>query len=237
MNYKEFIENKRHTSLDYGFKPIWYPDEIFDFQKHIVEKSLIKGRIGIFADTGLGKTRISLTIAQNIIMKTNKRVLILTPLAVAFQFLKEAEAIGIDDIEYSRDGKYTKKIILCNYEMLKNFNSSDFEAVILDESSILKNFNGHFKTQISYFMRKVPYRFLTTATPSPNDFIELGTSSEALGNLGYMDMLKKYFRNNQNDIDSNNRNIGEQWVLRPHAERPFFEWVNSWSIMVKNLVI
>ena len=117
--------------------------------------------------------------------------------------------------------------------MLKNFNSTDFEAVILDESSILKNFNGEFKTQITYFMRKIPYRFLTTATPSPNDYIELGTSSEALGYLGYLDMLKKYFKNNQNEINSNNRNIGEQWYLRPHAEKPFFEWVNSWSIMVK----
>ena len=82
-------------------------------------------------------------------------------------------------------------------------------------------------------MRKVPFRFLTTATPSPNDYIELGNSSEALGELGYMDMLKKFFKNNQNDIDSNNRNIGEQWYLRPHAETAFFEWVNSWSIMVK----
>lgn len=234
MNYQEFIENKRHTTIDYGFNPIWLPNDcLFDFQKYIVEKAIKKGRMGIFADTGLGKTRISLAIANNVIKKLNKRVLILTPLAVAFQFLKEAELMGIDDIEYSKEGKFTKKIILCNYERLKYFNETDFECVILDESSILKNFNGQIKNHITTFIKKVPYRFLTTATPSPNDYIELGTSSEALGYMGYMDMLGKFFKNNQNSIDSNNRNIGEKWYLKPHAERAFFEWVNTWSIMVK----
>lgn len=234
MNYQEFIENKRHIAIDYGFNPIWLPDDcLFDFQKYIVEKAIKKGRMGIFADTGLGKTRISLAIANNVIKKLNKRVLILTPLAVAFQFLKEAELMGIDDIEYSKEGKFTKKIILCNYERLKYFNETDFECVILDESSILKNFNGQIKNHITTFIKKVPYRFLTTATPSPNDYIELGTSSEALGYMGYMDMLGKFFKNNQNSIDSNNRNIGEKWYLKPHAERAFFEWVNTWSIMVK----
>lgn len=233
MDYQEFIESKRHTTNDYGFKSIWYPKTIFDFQKYIVDKAVKKGRMGIFADTGLGKTRISLSIAKNIIEKTNKRVLILTPLAVAFQFLKEAKEIEIDDIEYSKDGKFTKKIVLCNYERLHYFNSNDFECCILDESSILKNFNGEIKNQITNFIKKIPYRFLTTATPSPNDFIELGTSSEALGYMGYMDMLSKFFKNNQNSIDSNNRNIGEKFYLKPHAEKSFFEWVNSWSLMIK----
>ena len=234
MNYKEFIENKKHTSIDYGFNPIWLPENcLFDFQRYIVEKAIKKGRIGIFADTGLGKTRISLAIANNIIKKTNKRVLILTPLAVAFQFIKEAELMGIDDIEYSKFGKFSKKIILCNYERLQYFDEKDFECVILDESSILKNFNGQIKNHITSFIKKVSYRFLTTATPSPNDYIELGTSSEALGYLGYMDMLTKFFKNNQNSIESKNRNIGEKWYLKPHAEKDFFEWVNSWSIMVK----
>lgn len=234
MNYNDFIESKKHTTGQFGFEPVWYPEEIFDFQKYIIEKAVIKGRIGIFADTGLGKTRISLTIAENIIRKTNKNVLILTPLAVAFQFLKEAEEIGISDIEYSKDGKFTKKIVICNYERLHYFDSSDFDCVILDESSILKNFNGQIKNQITSFIKKVPYRFLTTATPSPNDFIELGTSSEALGYMGYMDMLTKFFKNNQNSVDSNNRNIGEKFYLKPHAEEAFFQWVNSWSMMIKN---
>jgi len=160
-------------------------------------------------------------------------VLILTPLAVAFQFILEANKLGIDDIEYSNDGRFTKKIVICNYERLHYFNDKDFVGVILDESSILKNFDGKIKSQVTAFVKKIPYRFLSTATPSPNDYIELGTSSEALGYMGYMDMLGKFFKNNQNSVDSNNRNIGEKFYLKPHAERDFFAWVNQWSIMCK----
>ena len=233
MNYLEFLERKRHSIGDYGFEPIYIPDIAFDFQKHIIEKSIRKGRIGVFADTGLGKTLIQLSIANNIVLHTNKKVLILTPLAVAFQFIIEANKLGIDDIEYSKDGSHTKKIVICNYERLHYFDSKDFEGVICDESSILKNFDGKIKGQITSFVKKIPYRFLSTATPSPNDFIELGTSSEALGYMGYMDMLGKFFKNNQNSVDSNNRNIGEKFYLKPHAEKDFFAWVNQWSIMCK----
>jgi hypothetical protein len=116
---------------------------------------------------------------------------------------------------------------------LHYFDSTDFDGVLLDESSILKNFDGKIKQEVTTFVKKIPYRFLSTATPSPNDFIELGTSSEALGYMGYMDMLTKFFKNNQNSVDSNNRNIGEKFYLKPHAEKDFFAWVNQWSIMVK----
>lgn len=232
-DYLRFLEKKRHSIGEFGFDANYIPDIAFDFQKHIIEKAVKKGRIAIFADTGLGKTLIQLSIAKNIINHTNKNVLILTPLAVAFQFIIEAQKLGIDDIEYSKDGKYTKKIVICNYERLHHFDSNDFVAVILDESSILKNFDGKIKGQVTSFIKKIPYRFLSTATPSPNDFIELGTSSEALGYLGYMDMLGKFFKNNQNSVDSTNRNIGEKFYLKPHAENDFFAWVNQWSIMVK----
>ena len=110
--------------------------------------------------------------------------MILTPLAVAFQFILEAEKMGITDIEYSKDGKHTKKIVICNYERLHYFNKEDFKGVILDESSILKNFEGKIKNEVTTFVKKIPYRFISTATPSPNDFIELGTSSEVLGYMG-----------------------------------------------------
>lgn len=232
MNYQDFIESKRHTTNEYGFSDVWIPDMAFDFQRDIITRSVNKGRIGIFADTGLGKTLIQLSIANSVLRKTNKKILILTPLAVAFQFIDEAAKIGIDDIEHSKDGKHTKKIVVCNYERLHYFDSSDFVCVILDESSILKNFNGKIKSKITSFIKKVPYRFLSTATPSPNDFIELGTSSEALGYMGYMDMLGKFFKNNQNSVDSS-ANIGEKFYLKPHAERSFFAWVNQWSIMIK----
>lgn len=232
-DYQKFLEQKKHSIGNFGFSANYIPDIAFDFQKHIIEKAVKKGRIAVFADTGLGKTLIQLSIAKNIINHTNQKVLILTPLAVAFQFLLEAEKIGIDDIEYSKDGKHTKKIVVCNYERLHYFDKNDFVGVILDESSILKNFDGKIKGEVTNFVKKIPYRFLSTATPSPNDFIELGTSSEALGYMGYMDMLGKFFKNNQNSVDLNNRNIGEKFYLKPHAEKDFFAWVNQWSIMVK----
>lgn len=209
------------------------PEEVFDFQKEIIKKAVKKWRMGIFADTWLGKTRISLSIAKNIVQHTWGKVLILTPLAVAFQFIDEAQEIWIDSIEYSKNWKFASDIVLCNYERLHYFNSTDFEGVILDESSILKNFNGSIKIEITSFMRKIKYRYLTTATPSPNDFIELWTSSEALWYMWYMDMLSKFFKNNQNSADSNNRNIWEKYYLKPHAEDSFFQRVNSRSIMVK----
>jgi len=232
-DYSDFVSTKKHSIGNYGFDPLWMPDIAFDFQKHIITMALIKGRVGVFADTGLGKTLIQIAIAENIIRKTNGRVLILTPLAVAFQFLKEAENIGVYDIEHVRINKLTKKIIICNYERLHLLNPNDFECVIADESSILKNFTGKTRDQIIIFIKKVKYRFLSTATPSPNDFIELGNSSEALGYMGYMDMLGKFFKSNQGSVDSNNRNIGEKFYLKPHAEKDFFAWINQWSIMIK----
>lgn len=233
MNYLQFLESKKHLLGSYGFDVNYYPDIAFDFQKAIIEKAVNKGRMAIFADTGLGKTLIQLSIAQNIVKQTNKRVLILTPLAVGFQFIQEAEKLQIPEVYQTLKGELNGKIIICNYERLHYLNSNDFIGCILDESSILKNFDGKIKNQITSFIKKMPYRFLSTATPSPNDFIELGTSSEALGYMGYMDMLTKFFKNNQNSVDSNNRNIGEKFYLKPHAENDFFAWVNQWSIMIK----
>lgn len=231
--YAEFLKNKKHTTGSFGFEPIWMPESAFDFQECVISKAIRKGRIGMFADTGLGKTLMQIVIAENIIRYTNKRVLILTPLAVAFQFIDEATRIGVADIEHSKDGTFTKKIVVCNYERLHLLNPDDFVCVMLDESSILKNFAGKTRDAIVAFIKRVTYRFLSTATPSPNDFIELGNSSEALGYMGYMDMLTKFFKSNQNSVDSNNRNIGEKFYLKPHAERDFFAWVNQWSVMVK----
>ena len=233
MDYASFIASKKHTSGDFGFSPTWMPECGFDFQEHIITKAVRKGRIGVFADTGLGKTLMQVAIAENVIRHTNKRVLILTPLAVAFQFIDEANRIGVHDIGHSKDGKLNSKIVVCNYERLHLLDPDDFICVMLDESSILKNFAGKTRDQIVAFIKRVPYRFLATATPSPNDFIELGNSSEALGYMGYMDMLTKFFKSNQNTADSNNRNIGEKFYLKPHAEKDFFAWVNQWSVMVK----
>lgn len=231
MEYTKFLESKKHTAVNYGIDVLFLPNGLFDFQQHTASYTIKKGRCAGFIDTGLGKTIIELTTAYNYVLATNKRVLILTPLAVAFQFIKEAEKFGIDDVSYSKDGKLKSKIVVCNYERLHYFNPSDFDCVVLDESSILKNFEGAIKNQITSFIKKVPYRFLFTATPSPNDYIELGTSSEALGYLGYTDMLGKFFKNNGNSIDI--RHAGSEWYLKPHAEKDFWQWVASWSISMR----
>lgn len=231
MTYADFINAKRHTSIDYGIEAKYVPASMFDFQKYVAEYAIRKGRCAVFLDTGLGKTIIELTTAQNYVEATNKPVLIITPLAVAFQFIKEAEKFGIADVEYSKDGNYKSKIVICNYERLEHFDYHDFDCVILDESSILKNFDGSRREQITAFMKKVKYRYLFTATPSPNDFIELGTSSEALGYLGYTDMLTKFFTNNEDTISP--VNIGTKWILKGHAQNSFFEWVSGWSISMR----
>lgn len=237
MTYDQFLESKKHSAINYGIKTNYLPDEMFDYQKHVAEYAIKKGRCAVFLDTGLGKTIIELTIAKNYIKKTNKPVLIITPLAVAFQFIKEAKKFDIDDIEYSKDGTFKSKIVVCNYERLDKFDYSDFDCVILDESSILKNFDGAIKGHITSFLKKVKYRYLFTATPSPNDFIELGTSSEALGYLGYTDMLSKFFKNNNNNVvkigQVDKARLGMEWYLKPHAERDFWRWVASWSISMR----
>lgn len=233
MEYLEFVESKKHLIGNFGFEANYYPITAFDFQKYIIQKAVNKGRMAVFADTGLGKTLIQLSIAKNIVNKTNGRVLILTPLAVGFQFVQEAERLGIEDVCQTIKGELKGKIIICNYERLHLIDSNDFVGVICDESSILKNFDGKIKDQVTSFVKKLRFRFLSTATPAPNDFIELGTSSEALGYMGYMDMLSKFFKTNQNSVDSNNRNIGEKFYLKPHAETDFFAWINQWAIMVK----
>ncbi len=231
MNYREFLDQKSHSSINYGIDPDFMPDYLFDFQRYTAEYAIKKGRCAVYLDTGLGKTIIELVIAVNYIRKTNKPVLIITPLAVAFQFIREAEKFGIDDIMYSKDGKYNTKIVVCNYERLDKFNYTDFDAVLLDESSILKNFKGMIKNQITTFLKKVKYRYLFTASPSPNDFTELGTSSEALGYVGYTDMLTKFYTNNEKTISP--MNIGVQWILKGHAKDDFFKWVSSWSISMR----
>jgi SNF2 family DNA or RNA helicase len=230
-NYLEFLESKKHSASNYGIEPMFIPDAMFDYQKYVSEYLIKKGRAACFLDTGLGKTIIELTVAKNYVQHTNKPVLIICPLAVAFQFIKEAEKFGIDDISYSKDGNYKTKIVVCNYERLEHFNSTDFDCVMLDESSILKNFDGAIKQHITTFLKKVKYRFLFTATPAPNDYIEFGTSSEALGYLPYMDMLQKFFRNNENNIRP--QDIGSKWYLKPHAKENFFSWLTLWSLHCK----
>ena len=230
--YETFIASKSQLDSMSGFDPLWVPDFLFDFQRSLVEWSIKKGRAALFADCGLGKTPMQLVWAQNIIEKTNKPVLIVTPLAVSRQTIEEGEKFGID-CEQSRDGKFStqKKIIVTNYERLHYFDQSDFAGVVCDESSAIKNFNGKRKAIVTEFMRLIPYRLLCTATASPNDFQEMGTSSEALGYLGYTDMITKFFKKE----DSTNHHAWGRlkYRFRGHAEHPFWRWVCSWARAIR----
>jgi hypothetical protein len=228
-DYREFLQSKTQEGAQHGFDPVFMPDMAFDFQQSLIEWSVRKGRGAIFADCGLGKTLMELSWAENVRRKTGGNVLILTCLAVAGQMVQEAEKFGIL-ASRSSDGTPAKGITITNYERLHLFNPQDFAGVACDESSILKNFQGSRKTEITSFLRKRPYRLLATATAAPNDFIELGTSSEALGYLGYMDMLNKFFKNDLNNSASG-RMRGEviKWRLKGHAELPFWRWVCSWA--------
>lgn len=232
MDYQDFLEHKTQFYGDSGFSPVWMPDWLFDFQAALVEWSIRKGRAAIFADCGLGKTPMELVWAENIARKTGGNVLILTPLAVSHQAVHEAQKFGID-AQRSADGA-AHRITIANYERLHYFNPSDFAGVVCDESSILKSFDGKRRGEITVFMRKMQYRLLATATAAPNDYIELGTSSEALGYLGHMDMLNRFFKNDLNN-SAQGRMRGEviKWRFKGHAELPFWRWVCSWARAIR----
>jgi len=232
-DYGEFLRQKSQGGADSGFAPVWMPDFLFDFQRELVEWAVRKGRAAIFADCGLGKTPMGLTWASNVARKTGKPVLYLTPLAVASQTVREAEKFGIE-ARQSKDGAHAGHIIVTNYERLHYFSSSDFGGVVCDESSVLKSFAGERRGEITAFMRQVPYRLLQTATAAPNDYIELGTSSEALGYMGHMDMLNRFFKNDLNN-SAQGRMRGEviKWRLKGHAETPFWRWVCSWARAIR----
>jgi hypothetical protein len=243
LSYQEFIEEKTQLGNNSGFKPTFLPSFLFDFQADLATWSIEKGRAAIFADCGMGKTPMALVWGQNVIEHTNKPVLNLCPLAVSGQTIREAEKFSIDAVR-SRDGKFAgNRIIATNYEQLSKFNWQDFGGVICDESSILKSFDGARRSEITEFMRKVPYRLLCTATAAPNDYIELGTSSEALGELGHMDMLMRFFKNDQNTIKpmsyhnkgANFKAIDERakWRFKGHAEVPFWRWLCSWARAIR----
>jgi hypothetical protein len=230
--YKAFVEGKTHLAGEFGFSPVYDNPHMHDFQRTLTEWALVQGRGATFADCGLGKTLMQLVWAENVHRKTNKPVLILAPLSVSSQTVEEAEKFGIEAYR-SADGTWPhgKGIITTNYERLHHFTASDFGGVVCDESSILKNFDGAIKAHITDFMRKVQYRAMYTATPSPNDYTELGTTSEALGDMPYMDMLQTFFKSNDDTLHP--AHIGQQWRFKGHAEPHFWRWVASWARAIR----
>lgn len=217
MEYNKFLEQKRKTFLESGFEI----DEsklninLFDFQKFTVKTALSKGRFAIFADCGLGKTLMQLSWAEAVYNHTGMKVLILAPLAVVEQTKKESVKFGINE-----DSFY-----ITNYDQLKNIeNINQYSGVVLDESSILKGRDGKLSSLILELFKQTPYKLACTATPSPNDHMELGQHSEFLGAMSYLEMLAMFFVHDGGETS--------KWRLRKHAKDPFWKYVCSWSIAI-----
>ena len=226
IDYSEFIKTKSYEHIDAGFdaNPDALPKKIKEFQKDIVLWACRRGRSAIFADTGLGKTLMQLSWANLVGRKTNGKVLILAPLCVAQQTVEEGEKFGIDAI-YLREGDHDTQIHVTNYEMLKKFDPSKYSGVVLDESSILKGLDGKTRKRITEFGETIPYRLSCTATPSPNDFMELGTQAEFLGIMTQTEMLATFFIHDGSDTS--------KWRLKGHARKRFWEWLSTWSVVVR----
>ena len=231
-DYRGFLERKTHLGNQSGFAPLFMPEFLFPFQRALTTWAIEKGRCAIFADCGLGKTPMQLVWAQNVVEKTCKPVLVLTPLSVGAQTVREAEKFGIE-AKQSRDGKVAAPITITNYQQLHKFDWKQFGGVVCDESSILKSVDGAIKSQVTDFMRKLPYRLLCTATAAPNDYIELGTSSEALGDLGFMDMLNRFFKKSEQTMSRREEFRSGLYRFRGHSEKDFWRWICSWARAVR----
>lgn len=232
--YSEFLERKRHSGEPAGFDPAFMPAAAFPHQSYLIDWNCRMGRSADFADCGTGKSLVIEAFAENVVRKTNGRFLILDPVAVAPQMVSEGEKFGIEVIR-SREGKVSGPgVYVTNYERLHHFDPNDFVGCACDESGILKDFDGVTRSAITEFMKKLPYRLLATATPAPNDFFELGTSSEALGHMGYMDILNRFFKNDLNNSASG-RMHGKiiQWRFKGHAEEPFWRFICSWARVMR----
>ncbi len=225
MDYEDFLASKSHVESS-GFEPVWMPPWLFDFQEMLVDWAVRQGRGLLLTDCGTGKTPMQLVWAENVIRRTNRPVLILTPLAVSYQTVREAEKFDIEAAR-SSDGTVHPNITVTNYERLGQFDPNDFAGLVCDESSAIKHFGTRRQAGITQFMKKLRYRLLCTATAAPNDYIELGTSSEALGQLGRMDFLSTFFKNDENS----NHPIwwGAKWRFKEHARKIFWRWVCSWA--------
>lgn len=214
--YQEFLKSKQKAKEHKGFAALPMNDKLFPFQQFIVERNLSKGKHAVFADCGLGKTVMELETASQIVRHTNKPVLILAPLVVVAQTKREAEKFGFD----------LDKVTITNFENLHNINPQEYAGLIVDESSIMKNFEGEIKKQIFEYFHNTPYKFAFTATPSPNDPMELANHSEFLGYQSRLGMLATYFINDQDHTS--------KWRLKGHAIEKFYQFVSSWAIMLTN---
>jgi len=230
MNYSDFLQTKSFIHQETLYEGnIWHPAEMFPFQVDCVEWALKRGKSALFLDTGLGKTITQLTWAKNVTEYTNKPVLIVAPLCVSHQTDREGAKFGIDCVLCRTDeciAPNTTGVYITNYEMLKNFKPDLFSGIVLDESSILKGMQGSIRKMITEFAINIPFRLSCTATPSPNDFMELGTQSEFLGLMSQVEMLAMFFIHDGADT--------AKWRLKGHGKEKFWEWLSTWSIVLRN---
>lgn len=221
--YDRFIAAKSALHEFGGLEPGELVAEMFPHQRDLATWALRKGRAAVFADTGLGKTIIELAWAQRV--ASEGRVIILAPLAVAQQIVREGERFGVD-CAYMRDDDGSTRVVVTNYEMLDRFDGAEFAGVVLDESSILKSFNGRTRNALIERFESTPYRLAATATPAPNDFTELGNHSEFLGVKSRVEMLAEYFVHDGGST--------QNWRVKGHAVASFWRWVASWGAVVQS---
>ena len=225
MEYQEFLESKSFRHEQAGFDCDQLNKNLFDYQIPIVKWALRRGKAAIFADTGLGKTIMQLEWAHQVNEKTGMPVLILAPLAVSNQTISEGLKYGIAAYKADPENIFNA-INITNYEQLHKYNPADFAGIVIDESSILKGMNGSRRKEITEFARSIPYRLSCTATPSPNDFMEIGTQSEFLGIMSQIEMLAMFFIHDGSDTS--------KWRLKGHGQAKFFEWMASWSVVIRS---
>lgn len=240
MDYADFIARKTRAPKKTGMTKIpKLPLSLKPFQRDIVTWALRQGRCAIFAGTGLGKTLTQLSWAQAMAGHTGKRVLILTPLAVAHQTVQEARKFGIDGVEYAADNDAaTSKIVVTNYDRVEKFDMSQFGAVVCDESSILKSHDSKTRALLTDLCAGIQYRLCCTATPAPNDYVELGNHAEFLGVLNAKEMLATWFIHDGSIRATNMSNHGSKpiadWRLKRHAERDFWRWISTWAVVIRH---
>jgi len=224
MTYDEFLLTKELTVQTAGCEPTYLPDFLMPFQRHLVEWGVRLGRAAFFADCGLGKGAMAMTWGVNAAEQTKKPTLIVAPLAVSRQFLREADKFGFD-LNLTQNGKLVAGLNVTNYERMHNFDPDRIGALAIDESSILKGFDRKYRRELTAFMKQVRFRSLWSATPAPNDYMEFGSSCEALGVMGRNQMLGMFFTNGGEST--------QQWRLKGHARTRFWRWMASWSRAVR----
>lgn len=230
QSYEAFLSSKALRATASGFEPPVLSPMLKDFQRHIVQRAIRLGRMAVFSDCGTGKSWMGLEWARIVSEHTGRPVLILTPLAVAQQFVREGEKLGVDvvhvreAVDIPDDGFMGgANLVVSNYESLHKLESAipQLGGVVLDESSILKAYDGKTRTALIEAFRATPFKLCLTATPSPNDPVELGNHAEFLGAMRHVDMLNRFFEHDAGDTGS--------WVLKGHARKPFWRWVSGWA--------